>query len=314
MGSGYEALKRKYARLHERMEKGASAAFTDSESSESDGGGEGETEESKEGARSRGASEDFEKKRHRKTKADVEREALEKGDLYALLGLEKLKFEAGEGDIGKAYKKFALKYHPDKLGDSITEQDKEMWLKVQEAYETLSDPVKRRRYDSSLPFDERIPREGDWSEATFFEVFAACFTLNSMWAKKKPVPSLGDDETPLSEVKKFYKYWDNFQSWREFSQYDEYNLEEAQDRYERRYMEKENKKLRAEHEKKERARIITLTERCYNNDPRIRREREAAEAERQRKKDEKKAHRAERHNEKAEMHRQIEERKQAEAD
>lgn len=34
VGSGYEALKRKYARLAERIENGASAAFTDSESSD----------------------------------------------------------------------------------------------------------------------------------------------------------------------------------------------------------------------------------------------------------------------------------------
>ena len=50
-------------------------------------------------------------------------------------------------------------------------------------------------------------------------------------------------------------------------------------------MDKENKKLRYEHEKKERARIINISERAYNNDPRIKREREEAELEKQRKKD-----------------------------
>jgi DnaJ family protein C protein 2 len=48
-----------------------------------------------------------------------------------------------------------------------------------------------------------------------------------MWARKKPTPNLGDLNTPLVEVKKFYKYWDNFDSWREFSQYDEYDLNDA---------------------------------------------------------------------------------------
>ena len=48
-----------------------------------------------------------------------------------------------------------------------------------------------------------------------------------MWAKKKPTPNLGDLNTPIAEVKKFYKYWDNFESWREFSQYDEYDLNDA---------------------------------------------------------------------------------------
>ena len=53
-------------------------------------------------------------------------------------------------------------------------------------------------------------------------------------------------------------------------------------------MESENKKVRAKYEKNERARLIRLSETCYNNDPRIKKELEEAEAERQRKKNEKK--------------------------
>ena len=100
------------------------------------------------------------------------------------------------------------------------------------------------------------------------------FNRNAMWAKKRPVPNLGDINTPIAEVKKFYKYWDNFESWREFSQYDEYDLNEAQDRYEKRWMDNEDKKLRSSHEKAERKRLIKLAEMCYNLDPRIRLERE----------------------------------------
>lgn len=70
-------------------------------------------------------------------------------------------------------------------------------------------------------------------------------------------------------VYKFYKYWDSFESWRDFSQFDEYDVREAQDRYERRYMEKENKKRADKHIKKERARITKLVDLAYKNDPRI---------------------------------------------
>ena len=84
------------------------------------------------------------------------------------------------------------------------------------------------------------------------------------------MPDIGDKDTPLEQVYKFYKFWDNFETWREFSQYDEYDIREAADRYERRYMEQENKKLRAKYVKKERARLITLAETAYNKDPRIR--------------------------------------------
>jgi len=137
--------------------------------------------------------------------------------LYAILELQDKTFEAGDSDIRKAYQKLALKFHPDKLGDKITEQDKKMWLKIQDSYETLSDPIKRKRYDSTLPFNEEIPEPGDFTEENFFEVFSAVFNRNAMFAKKKPVPNLGNMNTPMSEVQKFYKYWDNFDTWREFS-------------------------------------------------------------------------------------------------
>jgi len=56
----------------------------------------------------------------------------------------------------------------------------------------------------------------------------------------------------------YNKNRDNFQSWRDFSSYDEYNLKEAESRLEKRWMEKENKKLREKYIKEERARINNL--------------------------------------------------------
>ena len=162
--------------------------------------------------------------------------------------------------------------HPDKLGDRITESDKEIWLKIQNAYETLIDPTKRKRYDSSLPFNDNIPNESDvidMPENLYYDTFEPVFKRNALFAKKKPVPNMGDSTTPLDQVLKFYKYWDNFESWRDFSQFDEYDPREAGDRYERRYMEKENKRQRDKHIKKERARIIKMVELAYKYDPRI---------------------------------------------
>lgn len=52
------------------------------------------------------------------------------GDLYAILGIEHLTYEAGDSDIKSAYKRLALMYHPDKLGENISESDKEIWLKI----------------------------------------------------------------------------------------------------------------------------------------------------------------------------------------
>lgn len=117
----------------------------------------------------------------------------------------------------------------------------------------------------------------------------------------------------MKEVEKFYKYWDGFDSWREFSQFDEYDLEDGHDRHERRWMETENRKLRKEHEKAERARLIRLYGLAYEHDPRIKREREGAEAAKNQKKDAKKEFRAAQARAQEKIMKDAEEKRNAEA-
>lgn len=63
-------------------------------------------------------------------------------DLYGILGIEK---NASKDEIKKAYRKLAMKYHPDRnSGD--TEAEKK-FKEVNEAYSTLSDDSKRQQYD-----------------------------------------------------------------------------------------------------------------------------------------------------------------------
>jgi len=169
-----------------------------------------------------------------------------------------------------AYKKAALHFHPDKLGDKFTAKDKEVWLQIQDAYETLSDPARRRKYDSSLPFEDKIPDEKDVNDDNFYAQYSKVFLNNARFSIPKPVPSLGDEKSSIEDVRKFYKFWDNFNTWREFSQYDEYDCEDAQDRYEKRWMDKQNKNGRKKYEKEERKRLIDLTDTAYKMDPRIR--------------------------------------------
>ena len=143
------------------------------------------------------------------------------------------------------------------------------WLKLKEAYETLSDPEKRKKYDSTYVFDDTIPDDMEYDTKDFFITFGPIFLKNGIWSKKKPVPKLGDMNTPLEKVKKFYKFWSNFQSWRDFSVEGEFDLEEATSRFEKRQMLKENRKMKAALLKEEKMRIDNLTNIAYKRDPRI---------------------------------------------
>ena len=65
-----------------------------------------------------------------------------KRDYYEVLGVEK---SASADEIKKAYRKMAIKYHPDKNpGDKEAE---EKFKEAAEAYDVLSNPEKKQRYD-----------------------------------------------------------------------------------------------------------------------------------------------------------------------
>jgi DnaJ family protein C protein 2 len=224
---------------------------------------------------------DWEKKRKKKkTEAELLQDSLAEDDLYGALGLGDLGMGSTTGDIKSAYRKMALLHHPDKNNTTVTDP---MWLKIQKAYETLTDPDKKKKYDSTLKFDETIPDEPCDPEK-YFEVFGPAFQRNSVWSVKKNIPNVGNMDTPIKEVNRFYDWWDAFESWRDFTVFDEYNLEDAESRYERRYMERENKKIKGEHLKKERQRIKKLVEMGRQSDPRIMKFRKEEEEARLRKK------------------------------
>ena len=64
---------------------------------------------------------------------------MSKRDYYEILGVPKT---ASEDEIKKAFRKLAIKYHPDKQGG-----DEAKFKEINEAYEVLKDKQKRQRYD-----------------------------------------------------------------------------------------------------------------------------------------------------------------------
>jgi len=89
-------------------------------------------------------------------------------DYYNILGVNK---KSSPDDIKKAYRKLALKYHPDKNPDN--KQAEEQFKKISEAYAVLSDSEKRKQYDrfGSDAFSQKFSQEDIFREFDFSNIF-----------------------------------------------------------------------------------------------------------------------------------------------
>ena len=179
--------------------------------------------------------------------------------LYEVLGVERT---ATEDEIKKAYRKAALRWHPDKNAENM-EEATERFKEITEAHSTLSDSNERAWYDSHR---EQILRGGTGldddddgvgidlfkyfssscfrgygdDKGGFYAVFDAVFkeidALETGDVKKsaeeQTSPSLGTSTTAwLAGPAKFYQHWENFSTNREFGWCDKYNPNDAPNRH-----------------------------------------------------------------------------------
>ena len=93
----------------------------------------------------------------------------DKKDYYEILGVNK---DATKDEIRKAYKKLALKWHPDKNPENKKEAE-EKFKEIGEAYSILSDPDKKREYDnrSSSPNFEGFHFNSNFDPFSMFNDF-----------------------------------------------------------------------------------------------------------------------------------------------
>lgn len=100
-------------------------------------------------------------------------------DYYEIIGVPK---DASPEDIKRAFRQLALKYHPDRNPENKIESEKQ-FKKIAEAYEVLSDPEKRARYDrfghAGL---SGFTTHGFTSVDDIFDVFGDVFSGDSLFS------------------------------------------------------------------------------------------------------------------------------------
>ncbi|XP_041816167.1 dnaJ homolog subfamily C member 21 isoform X3 [Chelmon rostratus] len=202
---------------------------------------------------------------------------------YEILGVKR---DAGDDDLKKAYRKLALKWHPDKNLDNAEEAAEQFKL-IQAAYDVLSDPQERAWYDNHREALLKGGLSGDYEDDSidllqYFTVtcysgygddekgfYTVYMNLFESIVKEEMEQSRVDDEEEEEEfppfgdsqsdydtvVHVFYGYWQSFCTRKNFAWKEEYDTRQASNRWEKRAMEKENKKTR-EKARKERNELV----------------------------------------------------------
>ncbi|XP_058794128.1 dnaJ homolog subfamily C member 21 [Phymastichus coffea] len=204
---------------------------------------------------------------------------------------------ATNDDIKKAYRKLALKWHPDKNIDN-PEEAKEQFQLVQQAYEVLSDLHERAWYDNHREAilkggtgdnykDDSIDLFQYFSSSCFkgygddpkgfYSVYCTVFEKlaaeDAEFSKEgdsdEEVPNFGNSNSTYDDFHKFYSYWQSYSTKRSFAWLEQYNIRDAPNRYALRQMEKENKKIRDKAKKERNEQVRNLVAFVRKRDKRV---------------------------------------------
>ncbi|PAV22006.1 hypothetical protein PNOK_0196300 [Pyrrhoderma noxium] len=133
-------------------------------------------------------------------------------DYYALLGVQNT---ATQAEIRQAYKRESLKSHPDRLVNASPEQKRlatEKFQAVADAYYVLSDPERRREYDTIRRTQGYNGTADPGASANFFANFASMFTSNNASGEARRPDAegvFGDvfEELLRPEVERVAPFW-----------------------------------------------------------------------------------------------------------
>lgn len=204
-------------------------------------------------------------------------------DLYAVLGISKLRYKATIEQINIAHKKQIMKHHPDKKTATGKKNDDSFFKIIQLAYDVLTNPIERLKYDSVDVKAHYVlpPLKSDYD---FFEVWKGFFEYESIFSKNNKIPQLGDINSSEEDVNLFYKFWVNFDSEKVFDFLDEEIPDDSSNRANKRYIERKNNANRKKLKQQEINRLINLVNRAYSEDPRIKKFKDMKKKKREKKK------------------------------
>jgi len=133
------------------------------------------------------------------------------------------------------------------------------------------------------------PTKKQAQKGNFYKLWAPVFKAEGRFSRNQPVPKLGDENSKREDVETFYNFWYNFDSWRSFEYLDEDVPDDNENRDQKRHMERKNANARKKRKAEDNARLRKLLDDCSALDERIKKFRNEANANKNKKRLEKEA-------------------------